>query len=382
MMYDIADTFLAAGELDFAHADHAAAAAHSPPDTEFSGPALPTLTFSLADTFLAAEEPELMYSSTEPSAEAIEEAIACSSDTSESGTASDSESDTADEFPIAAAASCAVDVPASVAFSVAEKGAIPQSTPCLPPLLHRIFGLPSPRRLLVPFSHSLPPLLQRAPLPLSPPLPAPQAARETQDKSQSQGTNPSGGARQEAAPPSCYSVHSSVSTASVPHLSPAVTEGHIESPRSVTFSDFRPPDPDQRLHHSFLDTGQHLCGYSSTAGVSISGPKRSASDSADNPEAADSEDDDDFAPGCTRFYPGWPTSFYSGSSGSEPSDFEHSTSDSTDNPSTPTNRSASDERYDERIARGEGDGWTGISSRVAGRVSISQLGGEPSGCKA
>jgi hypothetical protein len=398
MMYDIADTFLTAGEPDFAHMDHtAAAAAHSPADTEFSGPAFPTFAFSLADTFLAAEEPELMYCSASPSAEAIEEAItddtACGSDTSDSGTASDSESDTAYAFPITAA-SLAVDAPASDGFSVTETNRIPSPTPCLPPLLHRIFGLPSPRRLLVPFSHSLPPLLQRAPLPLSPPRPTPQAAHETQDKSQGQEADPkriqSNKADSEAAPLGCNSIHGSVGGTSVPHSSSTVPEGSIGTPLSVTcvtFDDFRPPDPDQQFHHSFLDTGQHLSGYSSTARVSISGPKRSASDSADNPRAADaashsSDDDDNFAPGCTRPYPGWLPSFSFSSSGSEPSDFERTASDSADNPSAPTDRSASDERYDERIARGEGDGWTGISSRVAGRVSVSQLGGEPSGCKA
>ena len=49
-MYDIADTFLTAGESDSAHADHTAAAAHSPADAESGGPAFPTFTFSLADT--------------------------------------------------------------------------------------------------------------------------------------------------------------------------------------------------------------------------------------------------------------------------------------------------------------------------------------------
>ena len=50
MMYDIADTFLTAGESDFVHADHTAAAAHSPANAESGGPTFPTFMFSLADT--------------------------------------------------------------------------------------------------------------------------------------------------------------------------------------------------------------------------------------------------------------------------------------------------------------------------------------------
>ena len=164
----------------------------------------------------------------------------------------------------------------------------------------------------------------------------------------------------------------------------------------------KPPDAGLWQRRELPDTGQHCYCSSCTTRVSICGPKRSASDSADNPRAAkavdlSTNDANTSAPASTPFAaiqptdtsqrrtifdPGWLASFISDSSGSEPSDFERTASDSTDNPSAPTNRSASDERYDERIARGEGDGWTGISSRVEGRVSISQLGGEPSGCKA
>jgi hypothetical protein len=54
---------------------------------------------------------------------------------------------------------------------------------------------------------------------------------------------------------------------------------------------------------------------------------------------------------------------------------------SAGNPSTLTNRSTSDKHYIKRIERGKYEGRIGISSEVARVVSISQLGGQPSGCK-
>jgi hypothetical protein len=58
------------------------------------------------------------------------------------------------------------------------------------------------------------------------------------------------------------------------------------------------------------------------------------------------------------FDPGWLADFNSGYSDSEPSDFERTTSDSADNPSAAvsTAHRFTDERYDERIARGDGEG--------------------------
>ena len=67
-----------------------ATAAHNPAESECSAPALSTLVFSLANTFLAVEGPEPLRSSTIPSAEAIdvaiEDIIAHIFDTSESDT--------------------------------------------------------------------------------------------------------------------------------------------------------------------------------------------------------------------------------------------------------------------------------------------------------
>jgi hypothetical protein len=54
---------------------------------------------------------------------------------------------------------------------------------------------------------------------------------------------------------------------------------------------------------------------------------------------------------------------------------------SAGNPSTLTDRSTTDEHYDKRVERGKYEGRIGISSEVAGVVSISQLGRKPLGCK-
>jgi hypothetical protein len=86
------------------------------------------------------------------------------------------------------------------------------------PLPHQIFDLHTPCWLLVAFTHGLPPLLQRAPFPLSPPCPVPQSACKTQNEFWSQGTdtkrNLSHKAGSEAAPTSYSSVRHSVDTVS------------------------------------------------------------------------------------------------------------------------------------------------------------------------
>ena len=67
-------------------------------------------------------------------------------------------------------------------------------------------------------------------------------------------------------------------------------------------------------------------------------------------------------------------------------DLERSASNSADNPSAAesTKRLTFDEHYDERIARGDGDGdgGAGVSSEAVASVPSSQLGGEPSACGA
>lgn len=65
-------------------------------------------------------------------------------------------------------------------------------------------------------------------------------------------------------------------------------------------------------------------------------------------------------------------------------DLERSASNSADNPSAAesTKRLTPDEHQDERIARGDGDGGAGVSSEAAASVPSSQLGGEPSACGA
>jgi hypothetical protein len=66
-----------------------------------------------------------------------------------------------------------------------------------------------------------------------------------------------------------------------------------------------------------------------------------------------------------------------------PGSTERSASDSADNPSAAaTARLTTDERYDERSARGEGDGGVGIRSEAEARLPSYQLGGEPSVCSA
>ena len=137
-------------------------------------------------------------------------------------------------------------------------------------------------------------------------------------------------------------------------------------------------------------------------GVNVCEPKRSALNSADNSLAAkavdhSTDDDDDFAPVSTPialirptgtfqhgalFNPGQLASFNSSSSNPELGDFEHATSDSANNPSTSTDRFTTDERYDEYIEHGKCDDSSGDGSEVAGRASVSQLGGEPSRCEA
>jgi hypothetical protein len=76
-------------------------------------------SFSLADTFLVGEEPELVISSTIPSAEAITVNIVHSPDTSDYDMSLIPRPTTADDLPIAAT-SLAVDAPTSDTFSVTE----------------------------------------------------------------------------------------------------------------------------------------------------------------------------------------------------------------------------------------------------------------------
>ena len=121
--------------------------------------------------------------------------------------------------------------------------------------------LQTPRRLLVAFTHGLPPLLQRAPFPLSPPRPVPQSTRKAQNKSWSQGTdtkrNLSHKAGSEVAPTSYSSVCRSVDTVSTPHSNSTVPEGSSSTPLSVSFDDLQSPDLDKPFQHSFLETGGH-----------------------------------------------------------------------------------------------------------------------------
>jgi hypothetical protein len=185
--------------------------------------------------------PELVVSSTIPIAEAITNEIVRRSDTSECNTT---------------ATSLAVDAPASDTFSVAENKSISPRTLSLQLLPHWILDLHTRRRLLIAFTHGLPPLS------LSPPRPTPQSICETQNKSRSQNTdtkrNLSHKASSEAAPTSYSSIRRSLDTVSTPHFNSTVPEGSLSTALSVSFNDLQLSDLDKLFHHSFLGTGRHL----------------------------------------------------------------------------------------------------------------------------
>jgi hypothetical protein len=161
-----------------------------------------------------------------------------------------------------------------------------------------------------------------------------------------------------------------------------------------TFPDISEPlDADLGRRRALLDTGQHLrLGNSSATRAHIDKPQHSAAGAADNPEAAEAallsalENSDADYSDSSRSNSGKPergteaNSIYDDSPGSS----ERSASDSADNPSAvaSTAHHFTDERDDERSARGEGDGGVGFSSEAAARVPSSQLGGEPSVCRA
>jgi hypothetical protein len=113
-------------------------------------------------------------------------------------------------------------------------------------------------------------------------------------------------------------------------------------------------DADSGQRRALLDTGQrcHLAN-SSTSCVHISRPQHSAVGNTDNPGAAEA---------------------------AIPSALD----DSADNPSAAASTAclSTDERDDERSARGDSDAGRWFGSEAQARVPSSQLGGEPSACGA
>jgi hypothetical protein len=340
----------------------------------------------------------------------------------------------------------------------ASSRSMPAFTACVPPLLHRILGPPSPQHLLIPFAHQLPPLLQK---------PAPPPARTT---SQQAHAIPDRLSQAPIQPLSLDSQRTDIKrdlTSEAPQLaaptsSPRIGDTDDAIPCPTILEDTtvflstipnipQPPEADTWQRCVLLDTGQHLIlEDSNTARVSSGEPKHSASATANNSEAAGaiyrrSNDDNDFAlnrhqspdkllptwPATPHLYPtsqaahkakgsasqapirtlsldsqgidiarnissevhteAAPPSEYSARKTDTPSahigepehridvttnaddftsDLERSASDSADNPSVTksTNCHTTDECYDERIARGEGDVGIGDSSEAEARA--------------
>jgi hypothetical protein len=158
-----------------------------------------------------------------------------------------------------------------------------------------------------------------------------------------------------------------------------------------TFPDIPEPlDANSGQRRALLDTGQRLhLGNSGTKRVH---PQHSALDNTDSPGAAEAafpsaldNSDADYSDS-SRVTSGEPARGTDASSihDDSPGSSERSASDSADNPSAvaSTAHHFTDERDDERSARGDGDAGRWFGSEAEARVPSSQLGGEPSVCGA
>ena len=143
-----------------------------------------------------------------------------------------------------------------------------------------------------------------------------------------------------------------------------------------------PLDADAEQRRALLDTGQPP--FSDNSCTKRVHPQHSALGAADNPETGDLEraldDSGAYYSGSSRSNSGKPERGTDASTSSS----ERSASDSADNPSAvaSTAHHFTDERTDERSARGDGDAGRWFGSEAAAMVPSSQLGGEPSACGA